>query len=94
MSDIKTWLRELGLEKYVSAFVEAEITSSNLADLTEEDLKELGLPLGPRRTFSTAIKRLSDNPDTRVAEVQPNQPAYLKQLAPSRLPRPTPNAVT
>jgi class 3 adenylate cyclase/tetratricopeptide (TPR) repeat protein/ABC-type transport system involved in cytochrome c biogenesis ATPase subunit len=60
--DIKSWLAGLGLEKYVSAFTEAEISFSNLPDLTEEDLKELGLPLGPRRTFSAAIKGLDAPP--------------------------------
>ena len=60
MTDTSNWLAENGLKKYMSAFAEAEITFSNLPDLTEEDLKELGLPLGPRRTFYSAIKRLND----------------------------------
>lgn len=60
MTDPSSWLAENGLEKYAHAFSEAEITLSNLPDLTEEDLKELGLPLGPRRTFHAAIKKLSD----------------------------------
>ena len=42
------------------AFAAAEITFSNLPDLTELDLKGLGLSLGPRRTFFAAIKRLND----------------------------------
>ncbi|MEP4785527.1 MAG: adenylate/guanylate cyclase domain-containing protein, partial [Erythrobacter sp.] len=58
MQDVQSWLAELGLEKYAEAFAEAEVTFSNLPDLTDDDLKELGLPLGPRRTFSAAIKRL------------------------------------
>jgi hypothetical protein len=58
LRDIQSWLAEIGLERFVEAFAEAEVTFSNLPDLTDEDLKELGLPLGPRRTFSAAIKRL------------------------------------
>ena len=50
----------------MSAFTEAEITFFNLPDLTEEDLKELGLPLGPGRTFSSAIEGL-DNPPASPA---------------------------
>ncbi|MEX3009320.1 adenylate/guanylate cyclase domain-containing protein [Hoeflea sp. TYP-13] len=56
MSDIERWLAELGLDKYVSAFAEAEIEFADLAHLTDEDLKELGLPLGPRRRVKAAIK--------------------------------------
>lgn len=60
MADTSNWLAENSLEKFVAAFAEAEITFSNLPDLTELDLKELGLSLGPRRTFFAAIKRLND----------------------------------
>ncbi|MFK5979761.1 MAG: adenylate/guanylate cyclase domain-containing protein [Rhizobiaceae bacterium] len=60
MSDIVHWLTGLGLEKYVSAFSEAEIDFEILSDLVEEDLNELGLPLGPRRKIWGAIKRLGD----------------------------------
>lgn len=56
LSDIERWLAELGLDKYVSAFAEAEIEFADLAHLTDEDLKELGLPLGPRRRVKAAIK--------------------------------------
>jgi hypothetical protein len=49
MSDIVRWLSELGMEKYDSAFSDAEVKFSDLQYLTEEDLKEIGLPLGPRR---------------------------------------------
>ena len=58
MSEIENWLSELELEKYVSAFVEAEIAFDDLPHLTDEDLKEVGLPVGPRRRVSEAIKRL------------------------------------
>ncbi|MGI9367106.1 MAG: SAM domain-containing protein, partial [Rhizobiaceae bacterium] len=58
MSDIETWLRELSLEKYALAFSEAEIDFETLPDLVEDDLKELGLPLGPRRKAWGAIQRL------------------------------------
>ncbi|MFT5112003.1 MAG: class 3 adenylate cyclase [Parasphingorhabdus sp.] len=58
MSDITEWLSELGLEKYNSAFNEAEIAFSDLPYLTDEDLKEVGLPVGPRRRVKEAIKDL------------------------------------
>jgi class 3 adenylate cyclase/predicted ATPase len=58
MSDIEGWLSELKLEKYIATFVEAEIDRLALPHLTDDDLKELGLPLGPRRKVSEAIKHL------------------------------------
>ena len=58
MSEIVNWLSGLGLEKYASAFAEAEIDFETLPELEEGDLVELGLPLGPRRKLWGAIKRL------------------------------------
>ncbi|MFK8081955.1 MAG: adenylate/guanylate cyclase domain-containing protein, partial [Granulosicoccus sp.] len=58
MPDISSWLAELGLDKYIPAFAEAEINYETLPDLAEEDLKEIGLPLGPRRRVWGAIQRL------------------------------------
>jgi hypothetical protein len=53
--DIAEWLRGLGLERYTQAFQEAEVTPDVLQELTEGDLRELGLPLGPRKTVLKAI---------------------------------------
>jgi class 3 adenylate cyclase len=53
--DIAQWLRDLGLERYTQAFQDAEVTPEVLPELTEADLRELGLPLGPRKTVLKAI---------------------------------------
>ena len=53
--DIAEWLRGLGLERYTQAFQDAEVTTEVLPELTEADLRELGLPLGPRKTVLKAI---------------------------------------
>ena len=37
----------MGLEKYAAAFAEAEVDLLALPHLTDADLRELGLPLGP-----------------------------------------------
>ena len=58
MTDIDKWLATLGLEKYSVAFLEAEIDYDTLQYLAEQDLKELGLPLGPRRKVWGAIQAL------------------------------------
>jgi hypothetical protein len=94
MTDTSSWLAENGLEKYTAVFTEAEIELSDLAHLTDEDLKELGLPMGPRRRAIEAIKRLSDNFDSSVPEVQAKPASLPEAASPPRLPRPTPNAAT
>jgi class 3 adenylate cyclase/predicted ATPase len=59
MTDVAAWLKELGLERYEPAFRESEITTAVLPELTEADLKELGLPLGPRKLLLRAIALLT-----------------------------------
>ena len=49
MSGIAEWLSAQGLERYASAFEDAEIDVATLPLLTDDDLREIGLPLGPRR---------------------------------------------
>ena len=56
--DIAAWLRELGLERYEQAFQEAEIDAEVLPELTDADLKELGVPLGPRKKLLKAMAAL------------------------------------
>lgn len=61
-SDIDAWLKQFGLEKYAPAFVENEVGVADLAHLSDDDLKDLGLPLGPRRRIQAVIS------DERIAE--------------------------
>ena len=58
MSEIEKWLRDLGLPQYANRFAENGIDSSVLRDLTDEDLKELGVLLGHRRKILRAIAEL------------------------------------
>jgi len=57
--DVSAWLCDLGLERYVAAFLDAEVTTESLLELTDGDLRELGLPLGPRRIALRAIRHLA-----------------------------------
>ena len=61
MPDIASWLTRLGLDKYVRVFTENEIDLDALRHLSEDDLKELGLPVGPRRKVLAAIAGLVDD---------------------------------
>ena len=54
--DIAAFLAALGLEKYASVFAENEVDLAALAHLSDDDLKELGLALGPRRKIVAALR--------------------------------------
>ncbi|MCG7519789.1 adenylate/guanylate cyclase domain-containing protein [Ruegeria sp. Ofav3-42] len=56
MSEIEIWLEKHGLSKYAEAFAQHEIEVGDLSELTDDDLVTIGLPLGPRRRFSKAIR--------------------------------------
>src|SRR6516162_614612 len=64
MSDIAFWLKGLGLERYADALAANEIDLDTLLELTEGDLKELGLPIGPRRRILNAILALGTAPSS------------------------------
>jgi Adenylate and Guanylate cyclase catalytic domain/SAM domain (Sterile alpha motif)/BON domain len=55
MTPIAQWLASLGLSEYAGRFAENRIDLSILPDLTDQDLKELGVVLGDRRRILRAI---------------------------------------
>jgi class 3 adenylate cyclase/predicted ATPase len=69
MPDIATWLTRLGLDKYIEAFTANEVDFDALRHLTEDDLRELGLPVGPRRKILAAIAALDDDTISPVSSV-------------------------
>ena len=58
--DVDQWLESIGLAKYAPLFAENEIDFEVLPELTEQDLKDLGVPLGPRKKLLKAIAALND----------------------------------
>jgi SAM domain (Sterile alpha motif) len=69
--EILDWLRCVGLERYAQAFRDAENTTEVLPELTDGDLRELGLPLGPRKIFLRAVQDLSKpTPPTAPEQTQ------------------------
>jgi class 3 adenylate cyclase len=62
------WLHALDLAKYRDAFAGNEIAFGDLAHLTEDDLREMGLPIGPRRRALRAIAELGAEEGPPVAE--------------------------
>jgi predicted ATPase/class 3 adenylate cyclase len=55
MATIVDWLASIGLDEYGDRFVANAIDVSILDELTEQDLKDLGIPLGHRRKILKAI---------------------------------------
>src|SRR5215468_8995595 len=58
MRGIAEWLASIGLGEYAQRFAENAIDLTVLRDLTEQDLKELGVLLGHRRKILRAIAEL------------------------------------
>ena len=65
MKDIAEWLASLDLGEYAQRFAENAIDLSVIRDLTENDLKELGVLLGHRRKMLRAIAELQEAPPAR-----------------------------
>jgi len=55
MQQIADWLEKLGMSEYAQRFAESDIDTSVLRDLTDQDLKDLGVSLGHRRKMLRAI---------------------------------------
>ena len=62
MESIKTFLRNLGQERFIEIFVENELNLDLLKSLSEDELKEtlkeLYFPLGPRMKILKGIQSI------------------------------------
>jgi len=56
--DVGSWLRNLGLGQYETAFIANAIDSDVLAELTEVDFEKIGIPLGDRKRLMRAINAM------------------------------------
>src|SRR5262245_35633955 len=86
MMDLGVWLRNLGLAQYEAKFRENAIDASVLHDLTEDHLREMGLPLGARLKLLKAINSLAPgaepvSPAPHIASAsQPADAAERRQV--------------
>src|SRR4029077_3417527 len=80
---IADWLEKLGLRQHAQRFVENEIDVSVLRHLTDQDLKDIGVPLGHRRKILAAISEAAGpaapKPKTAVAPT-PQDTAERRQV--------------
>ena len=63
MQNVADWLENLGMSEYAQRFAENRIDFSVLPDLTDQDLKDLGVVLGDRRKMLRAIAKLDATPE-------------------------------
>src|SRR6185503_17026794 len=70
MQQIADWLEKLGLGQYAKSFAENDISFSVLPDLTDQDLKDIGVSLGHRRQLLREIAKLG-----QTAAAPPSAPA-------------------
>lgn len=71
MKSVAEWLESIGLGEYAQRFAENAIDFSILRDLTDQDLKELGVLLGHRRKMLRAIAGLGE-PSPADSATEPN----------------------
>ena len=60
MQQIADWLEKLGMSEYAQRFAENGIDFGVLPDLTDQDLKDIGVILGHRRKLLRAIAELNE----------------------------------
>jgi class 3 adenylate cyclase len=69
MVDVSRWLAEQGLGHHAEAFAENGIAGDILRELTDADLRELGLNLGERKRLLKAIGALAAGSTDDQAEI-------------------------
>ena len=75
MQQIADWLKNLGMSEYAQRFAENDIDTSVLPELTDQDLKDLGISLGHRRKMLRAIRDLGG---VSVAATAPPAPVAIE----------------
>jgi class 3 adenylate cyclase/tetratricopeptide (TPR) repeat protein len=68
IGNITDWLENIGLGRYAAVFAENDVDFRAVLELTEADLKELGLSLGHRKILLKAIAALADAESAALAK--------------------------
>lgn len=79
VSDIRAWLKSIGLAQHASVFVDNDVDLDALPHLTEAMLKEMGLSIGVRAKVMAGIKALKDEPLTSGAATEVDSGASLDE---------------
>jgi class 3 adenylate cyclase/predicted ATPase len=68
MSDLAAWLQAQGFGQYAELFAGNAIDREALVELTDDHLRELGLPLGHRVKLLKAIREFRESEDPQAAD--------------------------
>ncbi len=71
MQDIESWLSSISLEQYAKVFRDNDIGIDLLEEVTEQDLRDMGLSIGHRRRLLAAVRKKQAQP--AVTESQEGQ---------------------
>ena len=84
MQAIADWLEKLVMSEYADRFAENKIDVSVLRHLTDQDLKDIGVPLGHRRKMLAAISEVAadaaSEPKGFEPEPKPQETAERRQV--------------
>jgi class 3 adenylate cyclase len=84
VQEIGDWLEKLGMPEYGECFAENKIDLSVLPHLTDQDLKDIGVPLGHRRKMLAAISEVAadtaSEPKVFEPEPKPQETAERRQV--------------
>ena len=78
---VREWLEGLALGQFADAFEAEHIDLRALPELTEDDLKDMGLPIGPRRIVLKAARVRGDGlgATSRIAAASAAAPISVEQ---------------
>ncbi|XP_073337548.1 SEC23-interacting protein [Pagrus major] len=80
--DLSAMLEHLGLSEYKSTFDEEKIDEESFLMCTIEDLKEMGIPLGPRKKIAKFVKeRVSKQAARQAAQEKKAEVKEVSQVA-------------
>src|ERR1700739_3758034 len=93
MQQIADWLEKIGMSEYAQRFAENRIDFSVLRELTDQDLKDLGVVLGDRRKMLRAIpdiEGIKKKPPAAHAKIMaaPRRTAVASEPIPAATPLP------
>ncbi len=83
MKSVDDWLETIGLSEYAGLFARNKVDVEVLIELTDADLREIGIPLGPRKKMLREIGDLVARP-ANIALQPAASPQGTSRRSPSR----------
>ena len=75
MSSLRAWLQSIGLDKYAKTFEQHDLDLDVLAELNDDEFKELGVSLGDRKRLHKSLRdHDAPNSSTATADAPQTEP--------------------